>query len=142
MEMEPSRHEWWRDTMITYYRRGKTGLLPDGTMPTNWSFNRKNGRMSPKGFTGMGGGLARTGRSALFAMGCVAAQRWFPDEDMKGFARETLEKLDEPTFRFVLPFDDEHPLPPDWEVESKMLDCDCLTGWLCAYWEGRYRGYW
>jgi hypothetical protein len=75
-------------------------------------------------------------------MGCVAAQRWFPDEDMKGIAREILVKLDEPTFRFILPYDDEHPLPPEWQVESKMLDIDCLVAWLCGYWEGRYRGYW
>ena len=34
------------------------------------------------------------------------------------------------------------PLPAEWQVESRMLDADCLTGWLCAYWEGRYRRYW
>lgn len=142
MDMDPQRHEWWRDTMLSHYRRGKTGTLADGTMPTHWSFDSKKRKMTPKEYPGAGGGLARTGRSALFAMGCVATQRWFPDEDMKGVARGILEKLDEPTFRFILPFDDEHPLPPEWQVESKMLDGDCLVGWLCAYWEGRYRGYW
>jgi hypothetical protein len=141
MEMDPPRHEWWRDTMISYYKRGKTGLLPDGTMPTSWSIDKK-GKMKPRSYSGLAGGLARTGRSALFAMGCVAAQRWFPDEDMKGIAREILAGLDEPTFRFIMPLDDKNPLPPDWQVESKMLDADCLTGWLCAYWEGRYRRYW
>ncbi|MEX0642804.1 MAG: hypothetical protein WD468_08900 [Pirellulales bacterium] len=142
MEMEPSRHEWWRDVMLSYYQRNKTGTLPDGTMPTTWSFDPKKGKMIPKAYPGVGGGLAKTGRSALFAMGCVAAQRWFPDEDMKGAAREILERLDEPTFRFVMPYDDENPLSPEWQVESKMLDIDCLSAWLCAYWEGRYRGYW
>ena len=38
MEMDPSRHEWWRDSMLSHYRRGKTGPLPDGTMPTQLEF--------------------------------------------------------------------------------------------------------
>ena len=84
----------------------------------------------------------RTGRSAIFAMACVSAQRWLPDEDMKGDARKILSGLDVDTLRFILPLDDEHPLPAEWQVESKMIDSDSLTGWLCAYWEGRYRGYW
>jgi hypothetical protein len=142
MEMDPERHEWWRDTMLGHYRRGKTGVLTDGTMPTHWSFDSKKGKMIPKEYSGAGGGLARTGRSALFAMGCVSAQRWFPEEKMQQVARKILERLDEPTFRFIMPLDDKHPLPAEWQVESKMLDADCVTSWLCAYWEGRWRGYW
>jgi hypothetical protein len=72
----------------------------------------------------------------------VSAQRWFPEVNMVGDARHILENLDEDTFRFVMPLDDKRPLPDEWVVESRMLDTDCLTGWLCAYWEGRYRGYW
>jgi hypothetical protein len=141
MEMDPAKRDWWRYETLTYYKRCKTGVLPDGTMPTSWVIDKK-GKTIPRPYTGLAGGLARTGRSALFAMGCVAAQRWYPDEDMKGIARNILVGLDEPTFRFIMPFDDKHPLPRDWQVESKMLDADCLTGWLVAYWEGRYRGYW
>ncbi|MEX0642991.1 MAG: hypothetical protein WD468_09845 [Pirellulales bacterium] len=142
MEMDPSRHELWRDSMLSNYRQSRTGLLPDGTWPTRWSYDKKKGGMTPKEMPEVGGGYGRTGRSALFAMGCVAAQPWFPKQDMKSDARRILVNLDEDTFRFIMPLDDEHPLPPEWQVESKMLDTDCLTGWLCAYWQGRYRGYW
>ncbi len=72
-------------------------------------------------------------------MACVSAQRWLPDEDMKGDARKIISGLDEATFRFIMPIDDEHPLPPEWKIESQLLDSDSLTAWLCAYWEGRYR---
>lgn len=142
MEMDPSLHALWRGSMLSNYRQAREGLLRDGTWPTAWSYDSKKGGMKPRPMPSVGGGYGRTGRSALFAMGCVAAQRWFPDEDMKADARKILERLDEDTFRFIMPLDDEHPLPPEWEVESRMLDGDSLTGWLCAYWEGRYRGYW
>lgn len=142
MEMDPSRHELWRDAMFSNYRQARTGLLDDGTWPTAWSYDHRKRAMTPQEMPEVGGGFGRTGRSALFAMGCVAAQRWLPKEDMKSDARRIMEKLDEDTFRFIMPLDDEHPLPAEWQVESKMLDTDCLVGWLCAYWEGRYRGYW
>ena len=142
MEMDPSRHRIWREAMLSNYRQARTGLLDDGTWPTAWSYDTRKGGMKPQPMPSVGGGYGRTGRSAIFAMGCVAAQRWFPEEDMRGVARRILERLDENTFRFVMPLDEEHPLPAEWRVESKMLDGDCLTAWLCAYWEGRYRGYW
>ncbi|MCB1124698.1 MAG: hypothetical protein KJT03_24305, partial [Verrucomicrobiae bacterium] len=100
------------------------------------------GKMKPVTMESVGGGYGRTGRSALFAMGCVAAQRWFPGENMVADAKRILTGLEEETFRFVMPLDHTHPLPREWEIESRLLDLDCLTGWLCAYWEGRYRGYW
>ena len=142
MEMDPSRNEVWRGAMRSNYRQGRTGLLKDGTWPTFWTYDSKTGKMRPQRQASFGAFDARTGRSALFAMGCVAAQRWLPQEKMLGDARHVLDNLDETTMRFVLPLDDRHPLPPEWQVEAKMLDGDSLTGWLCAYWEGRYRGYW
>jgi hypothetical protein len=142
MEVKPSHRELWRRTMLSHYKQSRTGLLPDGTWPAFWTYDSTTGKMTPKENDDYSYTYARTGRSALFAHACVTAQRWFPEEDMKGDARHILENLDEDTFRFVLPYDDKHPLPPEWIVESKMLDGDSLTGWLCAYWEGRYRGYW
>ncbi|MDA0347305.1 MAG: hypothetical protein O3C20_07870 [Verrucomicrobia bacterium] len=142
MEKQPAFHTYWRDSMLSNYKMGRTGILEDGTWPTAWTYDGGIGKMEPKELTSVGGGYGRTGRSSLFAMGCVAAQRWFPEEDMVGDARKILTGLDEETFRFVLPLNQEHPLPSDWVIESKLLDLDCLTGWLCAYWEGRYRGNW
>jgi hypothetical protein len=142
MDCDPTHETVWREAMITNYRQARTGLLKDGRWPTAWSYDSKKGRVKIEEYPEVGGGVGKTGRSALFAMCCVAAQRWCPDENMKSDARRILEGLDEATLRFVMPLDDEHPLPPEWEVESKMLDTDCLTGWLCAYWEGRFRGYW
>lgn len=143
MEMDPARHEQWRARMKTFYRQQRDGILPDGTWPVRWVFDTKTNKLTPQEQTGVGGGVpCRTGRSAVFAMACASAQRWLPDEDMKGDARKILEGLDVDTLRFVMPLDDEHPLPSEWVVESNMIDSDSLTGWLCAYWEGRYRGYW
>jgi hypothetical protein len=142
MEKQPALHTYWRDSMLTNYKKGRTGILDDGTWPTSWTYDGSTGKMEPKELMTVGGGYGRTGRSALFAMGCVAAQRWFPEEDMVADAQKILTGLDEETFRFVLPLDKNHPLPTDWVIESKLLDLDSLTGWLCAYWEGRYRGSW
>jgi hypothetical protein len=142
MEVKPSHRELWRRTMLSHYKQGRTGLLADGTWPTSWAYDSETRKMTPKKNEQYSYGYARTGRSALFAHACVTAQRWFPEEDMIGDARHILENLDEDTFRFVMPFDDQHPLPAEWVVESRMLDGDSLTGWLCAYWEGRSRGYW
>ena len=140
MEMDPVRHELWRSLMLSYFHRVRSGILPDGTTPTAWTYDCRTGNIEPR--PGWGGDLARTGRSAIFAMSCVTAQRWFREVDMIGVARRILEKLDEDTFRFVMPYSDDQPLAPGWEVESKLLDGDSLTAWLCAYWEGRWRGYW
>jgi hypothetical protein len=141
-EFDPVHQAVWREAMLTNYRQGRTGVLPDGTWPTAWKYDGSKGSMKVEEYLDVGGGVGRTGRSALFAMSCVSGQRWLPDEDMKGDARHILSKLDETKLRFVMPLDEEHPLPPEWKVESKLLDTDCLTGWLCAYWEGRFRGYW
>jgi hypothetical protein len=122
--------------------QNRDGILSDGTWPLAWTFDRKSKKLVLRELVGVGDGYARTGRSAIFAMACATAQRWLPGEDMKKDARKILEGLDEDTFRFIMPLDDDHPLPPEWQVESKMLDTDCLTAWLCAYWEGRFRGYW
>ena len=140
MEMDPALHELWRSMMLSYFRRLAQGILPDGTTPTAWTYDCPTGRLEPA--PGWGGDVARTGRSALLAMSCVTAQRWFRDVDMIGVARHILEKLDEDTFRFVMPCADDRPLAPGWEVEFRMLDGDSLTAWLRAYWEGRWRRYW
>ncbi|WP_425395803.1 hypothetical protein [Aeoliella sp.] len=141
MARDPAHHKLWREAMLTHYRQARTGLLDDGTWPTAWSYDSERG-MQVEPMPSVGGGVGRTGRSAVFAMGCVSAQRWFDDPAMQHSARSILERLDEPTFRFVLPLDEEHPLPPEWVIESELLDADCLTAWLAAYWEGHYRGYW
>lgn len=123
MEMDPARHEIWRSMMLGVFSGLTSKILPDGTSSSH------------------------IGRSAIDAMGCAAAQRWFPDVDMTSIARHILEKLDEDTFRFVRP----GAKPPwsgaddtleQWEIESKLIDGDSLTAWLAAYWEGRWRGYW
>jgi hypothetical protein len=142
MEMDPLRSQQWRERMKYHYLQNRDGILSDGTWPLAWTFDRRSKKLVPRELVGVGDGYARTGRSAIFAMACATAQRWLPDEGMKEDARKILEGLDEDTFRFIMPLDDDHPLPPEWQVESKMLDTDCLTAWLCAYWEGRFRGYW
>lgn len=142
MEMDPAHHVQWRAAMLSEYQQARTGLLKDGTWPTMWSYDSATQRMTPTSKPSSGLAFGRTGRSTIFAMGCVAAQRWFSDVDMVSDARRILEGVDEDTCRLILPMDDQTPLPADWQVESKLLDGDCLTAWLCAYWEGRYRGYW
>ena len=123
MELDPFRHEIWRSLMHGVFAALPSRILPDGTTASH------------------------IGRSAIDAMGCATAQRWFPDVDMTSVARHILEKLDEDTFRFVRP----GTKPPwaaaddtleQWAIESKLIDGDSLTAWLCAYWEGRWRGYW
>ena len=83
-----------------------------------------------------------SGRVSLFAWACVNSQRWFPNENMVEVARKILEGLDMDTFRFIMPVSDRYTLLPDWETEGELIDHDSLTGWLLAYWEGRWRGYW
>jgi hypothetical protein len=142
MEMSPLREKQWRGRMQSVYLQNRDGILEDGTWPTAWIYSIKTKQLKPEVFSSIGGGLGRTGRSAIFAMACVSAQRWLPKENMKEDARKILSGLDEATFRFILPIDDKHPLPPEWKIESQLIDSDSLTAWLCAYWEGRHRGYW
>jgi hypothetical protein len=142
MEMEPLKQDVWRARMKRFFLESRDGVLDDGTFPTSWVFDRRSKMISPREYAEIGGGFGKTGRSAIFAMACVSAQRWLPEEDMKGVARRILSSLDEDTMRFVMPLDDAHPLPKEWQVEANMLDADSLTAWLCAYWEGRFRGYW
>lgn len=142
MEFDSSHHELWRSLMLSDFYRIGSGILPDGTTPTAWTYDSETGHIEPKASGWGGGGPSRTGRSAAVAMCCVTAQRWFPALDMTSVARHVLEKLDEDTFRFVMPMTEDQSLSPAWQVESKLLDGDCLTAWLCAYWEGRWRGYW
>ena len=141
MEFDPANHELWRSFMLRTFRICRTGILPDGTTYYGWHYDAQTGSVSPVN-TGWGGSPTRTGRSAIFAKGCVNAQRWFPEEDMVGVARTIIEGLDEQTFRFVMPAAGDGELSPEWQVEGRLLDHDGLTGWLWAYWEGRWRGYW
>jgi hypothetical protein len=142
MEMAPLREKQWRARMQTSFLQNRHGLLKDGTWPTSWVYHVESKRLEPKDLPEVGGGPGRTGRSTIFAMACVSAHRWLLNEDLKQDARKILDGQDEATFRFIMPLDDEHPLPPEWKIESELLDADSLTGWLCAYWEGRFRGYW
>jgi hypothetical protein len=141
MEFDPDHYELWQSFMVDSFQRGKVAVLPDGTMYLACEHNQETGVTTPKN-PGFGGGPIRTGRSAVFARGCVAAQPWFPDEDMVGAARIIVEGLDEPTFRFIMPAGPGQKLAPEWQVEGRLLDHDGLTTWLWAYWEGRWRGYW
>lgn len=123
MEQDPSLHEIWRKLMLNAYSANASSILPDGTS-SYW-----------------------VGRSAISAMGFVAAQRWCTDMDMTTVARHILEKLDEDTFRFVRPgtkpaWAGAKDTLKQWEIESKLIDGDSLTAWLAAYWEGRWRSYW
>jgi hypothetical protein len=119
MELDPHHHKVWTDMMHGYFAR-----LPYPVSP---------GQIF--------------GRNAISAMGCVTAQRWFPELDMISYARCALEQLDEDSLRFLKPgLIPDHAKPGDtlkqWEIESKLIDGDSLTAWLAAYWEGRWRGYW
>jgi len=123
MEMDPFHHEIWQGLMLGAFAANTRDILPDGT----------SSRF--------------VGRSAISAMGCITAQRWFPNQDMTSVARHILETLDEATFRFVRPgvkpaWAGANDTFEQWEVESRMIDGDSLTAWLAAYWEGRWRGYW
>ncbi len=129
MEMDPVHHELWRSLMLTAFSHNTSNILPDGTQAST------------------------VGRSAIVAMGCATAQRWFPDVDMTSVARHILEKLDVDTMRFVRPTTRDQPFSPppwapkdakasEWEIESRLIDGDSLTAWLAAYWKGRWRGYW
>ena len=141
MEFDPHNHELWRGFMLSEFPVCKTGILADGTTWFSWEYDSETGKVTPLD-TGWGGGPTRTGRSAALAMACVQSQRWFPGEDMAAVARTILEGLDENTFRFVMPAAADRQLAPEWRVEGRMLDHDGLVGWLWAYWEGRWRGYW
>jgi hypothetical protein len=123
MELDPLHHEVWRSMMHGAFAGLPSRVLGDGTTSSH------------------------IGRSAIDAMGCATAQRWFPDLDMTSVARHILEELDEDAMRFVRPGEK----PPwagadetlaEWETESRLLDGDSLTAWLAAFWEGRWRGYW
>ncbi len=123
MELEPLHHEIWRSLMHGVFAALPSRVLPDGTTSSH------------------------IGRSAIDAMGCAAAQRWFPHLDMISVARHILEKLDEHTMRFVRPgttppWARSGETAPQWAVEARMIDGDSLTAWLAAFWEGRWRGYW
>lgn len=141
MELDPKNHPLWRSLMLDRFRVMRTGIRPDGTMYSGWTHNFSTGATVPTS-PGFGGGPTRTGRSSLFAWGCVSAQRWFPQEDMAATARKILEGLDLDTFRFILPASEGAALPADWKTEGELLDHDSLTGWLLAYWEGSWRCYW
>ena len=123
MDMDPARHETWRSMIRSAFAAGTSEILPDGT-------SRRH-----------------CGRSAIFAMGCVAAQHWLPQVAMLPVARGILEKLDVDTMRFVLP----GTKPPwagasdtleGWAIETELIDGDSLTAWLAAYWQGHWHGYW
>lgn len=141
MEMDSTNHELWRSMMFNVFRTLRTGVLPDGTAYSSWTHNLDTGETSPLN-PGWGGGPTRTGRIAIFARACVNAQRWFPEENMAEVARKILVGLDMETFRFVMPQSSSHTLSPEWRIEGELIDFDSLTGWLWAYWEGRWRGYW
>jgi hypothetical protein len=83
-----------------------------------------------------------SGRSTISARACVNAQRWFPEENMAETALKILQGQSMETFRFVSAESPENPLPPEWKIESELVDMDSMTSWLWAYWEGRWRGYW
>jgi len=127
MELDPWRHHIWRPMMLGSWRNAKDSIQPDGTQLV--SFSRSLGPH-------------RTGRSAQWARGMVCAQRWFPDEPMAQTARHILDELDMSTFRFVMHPEEGKTLPPEWKVESELIDHSSLVPWLFAYWEGRFHGYW
>ena len=144
MELDPDRHELWRSLMRRRFGTSRTGIRENGTSAVEWTWDTDTGerREEPAGFwSGAGGGRAQTGRSSILAMGCVMAQRWLPDEEMVPVARHILERLEPDTMRFIMPVPPE-AAPPSWQIETELLDHDALTGWLRAYWEGRWRGYW
>lgn len=140
MEIDPSNQDLWRSFMINVFTIGRTGVQDDGTYLTTWNYDASTGKSTPTN-AGWGGQATRTGRNAIFARGCVNAQRWFPEEDMVGVARLILERQDVDTFRFIMPLPGE-TLSPEWKIEGEVVDHDALTSWLWTYWEGRWRGYW
>ena len=141
MELDPSHHELWRSMMYNVFRTLRTGVLSSGEAYTSWTHDLETGKTAPK-HPGWGGGPTRTGRIAIFARACVNAQRWFPRENMSATARMIVEGLDMRTFRFIMPVSDRDVLPAEWKIEGELIDLDSVTGWLWAYWEGRWRGYW
>ncbi|MBN2292555.1 MAG: hypothetical protein JXM70_09030, partial [Pirellulales bacterium] len=141
MEFDPDNHELWRSLILSTFRKCKTGIRDDGSSWYSWDYDPKSDTVSPRD-PGWGGAPTCTGRSAIFAKACVETQRWFPKENMIAVARKILEGLDENNMRFVMAASKNQKLSPEWQVESRMLDHDSLTGWLWAYWEGRWRGYW
>ncbi len=142
MAFDPANHELWRSMMLQRYDMLRTGVLEDGTAAYQWTYDMDSGERELLSSTLWGAGPAKTGRSGIFARACVGAQPWFQDEDMASTARHILENLDLDTFRFIMPVEEDQPVPAAWEVETRLLDMDSLTGWLWAYWEGRWRGYW
>ena len=142
MCFDPANHELWRSLMLQTYDMLRTGVLDNGTSPYQWTCDMESGEREILPATLWGAGPATTGRSGIFARACVAAQPWFRDEDMASTARHILENLDLDTFRFVMPMEENQPVPSEWKVETRLLDMDSLTGWLWGYWEGRWRGYW
>ncbi len=141
MEIDPANHALWRSMMLGTFKIARTGVLRDGTSYSTWTHNFATGETALHN-PGFGGGPTRTGRNSLIAWACVNAQRWFPHEDMRGLARRILDGLDLDTFRFILPATPGGTLPADWKTEGELIDHDSLVGWLLAYWEGNWRGYW
>ena len=141
MELDPWHRELWRSFMVDVFRRNVHATLPDGTAYWGGTYNYDSGELIPLD-PGWFGRPARTGRISLFAWACVNAQRWLPGETMLPVARRILEGLDLDTFRFVMADTPGGTLPSNWRIEGELLDHDSLVGWLLAYWEGRWRGYW
>lgn len=141
LEWDPRLHELWRSIIRTTWRNMRLGLRPDGTSYSHWRHNSATGVTTPVS-TSQPMPPARTGRSAIFAWGCVRAAPWFPDEPILDDARLVLENLDMDTFRFVMAAELNDVMPPSWRMESELLDMDSLVGWLMTYWEGRWRRYW
>ena len=142
MEFDPANHVLWRGLMLQNYDRVRSGILPNGTQAYQWTFDVESGEREILPAALWGAGPAATGRSGIFARACVAAQPWFRDEAMASTARHILETLDLDTFRFIMPLVENQAVPPEWTVETRLLDMDSLTGWLWGYWEGKWRGYW
>ena len=144
MEFDPANHELWKSMIMRKYRILRTGVLDDGTVAVNWTYDTESGKREilPAASWKCGDVRAKTGRISNFAMGCVTAQPWFKNEDMITSARQILNGLDEETFRFIMPYDEAEPLSPEWRIESRLLDHDSLTAWLWTYWEGRWKSYW
>ena len=142
MAFDPGNHGLWRSLMLQTYDTVRTGVLDNGTQAYQWTFDVESGERELLPASLWRAGPAATGRSGIFARACVAAQPWFPDEDMASTARHILEHLELNTFRFIMPTAENQPVPPEWRVETTLLDMDSLTGWLWGYWEGRWRGYW
>ena len=62
------------------YQQARTGLRDGRHLAHGLELQQQTrAAMTVQEMPEVGGGYGRTGRSALFAMGCVAAQRWFPE---------------------------------------------------------------